>query len=284
MPLPAQLEALNLEQMRARHAKNMLRGLFVVPNDRDYHEGPGLSSTRLKALLKSPAHYKAELAELRKPTPAMTLGSALHCAALEPQHYASRFVALPEDAPASGKKRAEIDAEYAAKGLTTLNYEDATTVSRMIASLEKNEVFQRVVRPCVKELAAWAVDPETGVLKKAKADAIHPELTYIADVKTCEDARKEVWRWDAKRYGYGTSAAMYLDVFSQATGQTIDTFVWIAVEKKPPYAVKFYVASRTTLENGHKAFRQGLETFAACEKSGQWPGYEQVFEELDLPI
>jgi hypothetical protein len=56
----------------------------------EYYSMPGISITRLKTIGRSPLHYQYELAN-PKQSAAMTLGTAAHCAVLEPHLYESRF-------------------------------------------------------------------------------------------------------------------------------------------------------------------------------------------------
>ena len=51
-------------------------------NERDYHAMPHLSSTSIRRLLRSPAHYKAGLVATED-TEAMRIGRAIHAGLLE---------------------------------------------------------------------------------------------------------------------------------------------------------------------------------------------------------
>ena len=58
---------------------------------RDY-----VSLSALKAFAKSPNHYIQYIHRKREPSTAMTLGSAIHCALLEPQELNKRYAFLPD--------------------------------------------------------------------------------------------------------------------------------------------------------------------------------------------
>ncbi len=58
----------------------------------DYFALPALSISRLKELRRSPLHYRY-LAEHPKESAAMTLGTAAHCATLEPERFCRDYVA-----------------------------------------------------------------------------------------------------------------------------------------------------------------------------------------------
>jgi hypothetical protein len=81
---------------------------------RDY-----LSYSALKAFAKSPNHYLQYVNREFVETPAMVLGSALHCAVLEPNEYGKRYTIAPkfDRRTKAGKEQAEAW-ELAADGKT----------------------------------------------------------------------------------------------------------------------------------------------------------------------
>src|SRR5690625_4787601 len=58
-----------------------------------YHSTPeGISSSGLKQMLRSPAHYKFQAST--PPTRAMEIGTSIHTALLEPDRFAHEYVLL----------------------------------------------------------------------------------------------------------------------------------------------------------------------------------------------
>lgn len=56
----------------------------------EYHALPGVSITRLKELKRSGLHYQYRLANPLQSVP-LTLGTAAHCAVLEPERFSRQF-------------------------------------------------------------------------------------------------------------------------------------------------------------------------------------------------
>ena len=54
-----------------------------------------VSSSQLKELAKSPAHYKAALDAINKRTPALEFGDAAHTFILQPKEFERRFITMP---------------------------------------------------------------------------------------------------------------------------------------------------------------------------------------------
>lgn len=60
-------------------------------------------------------------------------------------------------------------------------------------------------------------------------------------------------------------------------------FAFIAVEKKPPYAVGVYVLDSEGVEIGRAQYQHDLRVYAECVRSGVWPGYGDKIQTISLP-
>ena len=59
-----------------------------LPNE-EYHRCDGVSNSMLSDMARSPAHFQAARRRQREETPAMAIGTAIHCAVLEPERFAA---------------------------------------------------------------------------------------------------------------------------------------------------------------------------------------------------
>ena len=67
----------------------MKPGIYDGCPDTDYHSAPGVSSSILKEMGRSPAHCRAKRdGDRDKRTKALDTGIILHCAVLEPERFA----------------------------------------------------------------------------------------------------------------------------------------------------------------------------------------------------
>jgi exodeoxyribonuclease VIII len=104
----------------------------------------------------------------------------------------------------------------------------------------------------------------------------------LVDLKTTNDASPEGFIWAVRRYLYHLQAAFYVDGWEAAGGGPIDEFIFIAVEKTPPFAVGLYRLPESALIKGRDLYRQGLDTFNRCLTRQVWPGYSQEIMTLDV--
>lgn len=108
------------------------------------------------------------------------------------------------------------------------------------------------------------------------------KANYIIDLKSTEDARPEAFMREIEKYRYDVQAAFYTDLHQAAVGP-VRGFVFIAVEKKAPHAIRVYYAGPNMIRIGRHKYQQNLQTFAQCVESGNWPSYPTTVEAISLP-
>lgn len=293
-------------ELEALEAANDLRGLFRMPIE-VYHGGPGVSSTALRALLRSPAHMRAEL-QTGKDSPALRRGRLAHMRVLEPELYAAT-IAVESEAPIAPERPAHLkgvrrndkksdcpvnvweaswrphyEAELVAwtertAGKTPISVAEAEHMEALAASYGAHPLASRIISGALCEVSVFWRDVETGVLCKARADILRDEL--VADLKTCRDARPLPFQRDITKYGYHVAAAFYLDGFS--TVCDIGAFGWVALEESAPHAICLYTADATLLASGRIDYRNALFSYRACREKDEWPAYPAEFVNMTLP-
>jgi exodeoxyribonuclease VIII len=134
------------------------------------------------------------------------------------------------------------------------------------------------------ELSVYAKDPETGVLVRCRFDRLL-NRGFSPDLKTTTDASPRGFSNAIAKYGYAFQAAFYMDVYYWATGQRIEGFGFVCVEKTAPYSVMCYRLDDESVEIGRHQYRKALNTYAECLETGNWHGYDGFDEEtlIGLP-
>lgn len=231
-----------------------------------YHAAPGLSKSDLDLIARSPAHYRHGE---REETPAMRLGTAVHACVLEPETWERRY------ARAQGCRRADT-----ATDRTVLTAAEWEICLRLREAVWNHPTCQDLLSDGTAESSAWWLDPEAGLLCKCRSDWSRPGL--LLDLKTAVDASPAGFARAIERYRYHVQAAYALDGWPQAGGGTMDQFIFVVVEKTPPYAVALYDLSAAFLDAARARYRRDLATAAECLTRQHWPGYPTAI--VTLPV
>lgn len=136
--------------------------------------------------------------------------------------------------------------------------------------------------PGQAELSVYWNDSETGALCRCRPDYWRQD-DLLVDLKTTEDASPEGFSKSIANYRYDVQAAYYLDGVNQATGRKPRQFVFIAVEKKPPYAVGVYTLDAETLMLGRAQYQADLLKYSVCLANDNWPGYGDKIQKISMP-
>lgn len=238
----------------------------------DYHRSPGISSSGLKLIGRSPAHFMAE--RNKPPSRVLTVGSALHAMRQHQAEFDRLFVARPEGLDGRTKDGKMQIAELRQSGRQILTAAEYASVRGMVASLTAHSRVMRIMQGAALEASVFWQDDETGELCKVRPDVWRPDIGIVLDYKSCEDSRPDAARRQILRFGYHLSAAMYLD------GTGAANFLFAFVERDPPHEVGLYNASAELLAAGRELYRAHLSTYAQCRTTGEWRGYPQ--EVIDI--
>jgi exodeoxyribonuclease VIII len=246
-----------------------------MPND-VYHGHESISKSGLDLVARSPAHYRFRQAS--EPTRAMEIGTAIHTAILEPARFDAEYVLLKD---VKDRRASEYKQAVAAHGTErVLVATEADNVIGMRESVLSNpRVTQWLASGGAAELSLFALDPVTGVTVRIRPDFLTTSNSII-DLKSTVDARMHSFSKAILNYNYHMQAAFYMDVFKWATGETADSFRFIAVEKELPHASMVYRLDDTAIAEGRKLYRQALDTYAKCLEADQWPAYESGEDDL----
>lgn len=239
-----------------------------------------VSSSHLKELAKSPAHYKASINAPSERTAALEFGDAAHCYMLQPDVFSSRFVAMPEAIKV--KRGKEYDAFQAANaGKTVLSKNDLDALKGMSEAFKSHKTASTFtgVENGIAELSCFFT--HEGLNCKIRPDYL-PGSAIIVDYKTTENASPAEFQRSCVKYSYDIQAGFYTLGMEILTGVQ-HKFVFIAQEKKAPYEIAVYEASSDFIDRGRSKAIGLLEILKECRETGIYPGYPDEIQTLDLP-
>ena len=130
------------------------------------------------------------------------------------------------------------------------------------------------------------IDALTGEPCRCRPDCVADygaRRVVLLDVKTCGDASANEFRRQVARKRYHVQAAYYSDGYAFAAGVEVMGFVFVAVESEWPYAASALMLDPRSLEQGRAEYRRNLDTYAACRRKGEWPGYGDAVQLIELP-
>lgn len=250
-----------------------------------YHAGPGVSNSGLKLIGdKTPFHYWGRyLAPNRRQfqsSNAMNIGTAFHASSLEPDKFEDEYVVANfKDRRAKGYQAWAAD-----QTKHILMASEMANVIGMRRSLFAHPVAGGLLRSGGQfEFSAYAIDPETGVLRRVRADFMS-DSGWIVDLKKCQDASDAGCRKAIENYGYWQQDPFYLDTFELAGCEPPRGFVFVFVEEEFPHAVNVVYLSEDDRHRGRRTYRKNLDLYAYCLERNEWPGYGTQASELELSV
>lgn len=267
-----------------------------------YHAHHAVSRSGLLLMQKSPQHYWYEylsgMAE-KKDTSALRIGGAFHALVLEPHTFDARAVVLPEGAPkrpsitqlnAAKPSEATVQAiqwwqqwDQYANGKIVLTREEFAEMQLMADAIRNQRASSKVLVESGKiESSFFWYDADFGVHVKARPDYYRDD-GIVLDLKTTRDASKDAFQKAIVDYGYDIQAFMQMEGIERCTGKRPENFVFICVEKEPPYPVAFYVADKDMIECGRYRYQKLMSKFSDCQRSGVWPGYGELIQSISVP-
>jgi hypothetical protein len=256
-------------------------GVFDMP-DSEYFAADGLNNSYLWRLInKTPAHAQVQTEK----TDAMTLGSAVHLAVLQPELADKGIKQGPKDR--RGKPWKEAIEEADAAGVILLTEGDYHTCMTMRDRVWQNPAIAAILGGggAIYEQAAFF--EYRGLQCKLKMDCAKDVLI---DLKTSADASPRGFAQSVAHYGYHQQAASYTYGWNSAIyqagmagGSSINTFLFLVVEKSPPYAPAIYELDAQTTAEGWASYNAAIDLHLECEAKQHFHGYAAEKVLLSLP-
>ena len=273
----AQAQVLEIAQAmvigRRKRGKMMETGVYNNLSFEEYLAVDAVSNSYLSRLNIVPAAAKLE----REETSTLLVGRVIHSILLTPSDFERDYAITPECDKRTKKGKEAFEAFQSAnagKGIITAD--DLATLEAIKTAIWAHPFASELLQKGSSEISCVWNDETTGIKCKARPDRIPDgNKGVLVDIKSCRSADKGTFTKAVLQYGYARQAAFYCEGIFQAGGLLYDYFVWIAVEKEPPYRVEVYVADDHVLQYGFDSFHQLLDLEKKCRISG-YPHYKEA--------
>ncbi|WP_303275522.1 PD-(D/E)XK nuclease-like domain-containing protein [Acinetobacter soli] len=264
-----------------------------MSND-EYHACPEFSSSQLKDILRSSAHFHSNniLKENERETKKhLDFGTLAHTLFLEPEQFENEFVIGPKfDRRTKAGKEEAAAWEAANQGKIIIDEDMLQGAKRIANNLRGLSSYQLMQDHYgMAEASIFFTDPVYGLNLRIRPDyhivpceAFPNGLQF--DVKTTTDARPFKFMRSCADFGYDISAAMYREGFQQHYGTAEKPeFIFLVAESSAPFNVKHYRASDLFLSIGERRYSKAKELLAESLLIDKWNGYSTELEDISLP-
>jgi hypothetical protein len=258
-------------------------------NDYYHSQSQYVSSSVVKTIAKQSVHHYLNQAPFN--SPALMIGTAFHTLVLEPEEFEKDYLVANHKIDRRtkvGKAEAKsLEDKARDMGKDVLHYGDHNLIQTMAASVNANPEYVRLLDHCQKEVSFYIDDftlpdfcmgdvvhfePETKFKVRVRPDAYSKKpirfagkdlQNVVIDLKSCQDSSPRAFKNAVYQYGWHIQAAFYLDLLSHVSKHmelpAFETFYFMAVEKKNPYACQVYELSEKMLMDGRAQYCKALK-------------------------
>ena len=269
----------------------MKKSGIVIETNAEYHGyREAISKSRLANMSVCPAYFKWCEDNPQEPSEDMVIGSAFHKIVLEPETFDDEFVVMPRIDRRSKEGKVAYNQFKAIIGdLQPITQEQYDTICGMRDSIMSNPYARKLINGNIEQ-SMYFTDDLTKVECKCRPDVWRKvaDRVVITDLKSAKSVMPNDFMRDVVKYHYDLQTAMYRDGVSKVLNIPKDNidFVFIAVEKKPPYLLNIMQADTYVIQKGEADFREYIGTYKECLETKNWYGYngkDNIINNLSLP-
>ena len=252
--------------------------------EREYNQANGVRRSALWHMRESPEKYKYFLENPEPQTPALLFGAAVHKMLLEPDKFFDEYAVLPnvDRRTKAGKEEYERFLETLGER-TAITQDDYTTAYDMTSKARSVPMVEKLLKGEHEKSIFWT-DEDTGIKCKVRLDLL-TEIDgrfVVADYKSANNAKTEIFNNKMFDFGYHLQAYMYTEaVMKELKLDYRPDFIFIAQEKKAPFALNLILVTEDVMTAGMDAFRLYMGMLHYCEQTGYWYGYNGPFDEVN---
>lgn len=268
----------------------MKQGIITETNIEYHSDLTAISKSQLAKMSVCPKYFKYCLDNPQPPTTDLIIGSAFHKLVLEPETFGKEFVVMPMiDKRTKLGKEAYEQFLLSSNGREIITEEQYNTISNMANAVLENSLATALTTGNI-ETSLYGIDELTNERIKTRPDCyqIIDDRLVITDLKSCASAMQSDFTRDCVKYSYDLQAYIYSYNASKVLNFSMDKidFIFIAVEKKPPYLLNIFKATKDILERGEMLYREYIGMYHEAKTTNNWWGYngkENIINDLSLP-
>jgi hypothetical protein len=243
----------------------------------EYRKTEGISRSQLSVLLnQTPLHFHyLETQGGKEDNVSFAFGRASHKYILEKDDFFNEFAVAPNcDRRTKVGKQIWQDVVDKNPGKEVITQEDFEKIQAMSDQIDQTPLARQLLTGQVEQ-SFWWTDEETGEKCKVRPDCIteYDGRKYLVDYKTTDSCQDGHFERSVRKYGYSFQVGMYREGYFNNTYEDVG-FIFVAQEKKPPYAARVYFCTDEFMDEGSELFRKTINLYHYCKSNNAWYGYE----------
>lgn len=257
-----------------------LSGYISGMPDSYYHTTDGfISKSSLSVLKESPFKFFNQKKLL--PTKAMQIGTAIHCAVLEPEKFTDQYLLMPNIKTKASKEYKELVKEN--PFIEILTGKDAVNLDGMMKAINSNDEASRLLSLdgwC--EVSGFHTDPETGVKLRHRFDKLTKCGIGIDLKKTQSVSIDEISKTIAK-YTYEMQDSLYSDAYHAITGKQLKAFYFIFIEEEYPHEIAVVSLDDVSKHIGRDKYQNLLIDYSYYTANPEMASNNAPIQTVSLP-
>ncbi len=252
----------------------------IITNAEYHGRKSHISSTGVRIFKKNRKQFEYSLShDLVKQTKSMAEGTAVHAFFLERDKFNVDFAIKPQDIRLNTKAGKEWAQEHQDKII--IDSELGNNLYEMEKSFMDSPAKLIYEIKGKSELSYFWDD--TGLVKgKCRPDWISDDGNIIVDIKTTTDASPRGFQKSISTWGYHLQLAWYMRGL-QKLGIPAKQFIFIAIEKTPPFSVGVYRADKDMISFGNNEINKLVVGIDKALRDKKFPDYTPEIMDLGLP-
>ena len=252
----------------------------IITNAEYHGRKTHLSSTNVRTFYNNKKKFKYGLThELVKQTKAMADGTAVHSFFLERDSFNADYVTKPADIKLNTKVGKEWAQEH--QGKIIIDFEFSNNLLEMEKSFMDSPAKLIYDNKGQTELSYFWDDLQL-VKGKCRPDWISDDGSIVVDIKTTTDASPKGFQKSISNWGYHLQLGWYIRGLRKL-GLPAKEFIFIAIEKTPPFSVGVYRADQEMINFAMNKLDEIVPEINQALASQEFPDYTPEITSIGLP-